>query len=66
MASLDQEREIVERIWGLTGSEAEAIAWYQSQPIPALDGLSAKSLVENGDTAAVREYLDHIAIGGFA
>lgn len=58
--------EIINRIKSWAGSEAQAMAWYRSQPIPALDGRTCEALVKSGDAAAVREYLDHMALGGFA
>ena len=58
--------EIITRIRDWAGSDAQAMAWYRSQPIPALDGRTAESLVKTGDAAAVRDYLDHMALGGFA
>ncbi len=58
--------EIIVRIKDWAGSETQAMAWYRSQPIPALDGRTAEALVKSGDAAAVRDYLDHMALGGFA
>jgi uncharacterized protein (DUF2384 family) len=58
--------EIIARIKNWAGGDAQAMAWYRSQPIPALDGRTAESLVKSGDAAAVRDYLDHMALGGFA
>ncbi len=58
--------EIIARIKDWAGSDAQAMAWYRAQPIPALDGRTAESLVKSGDAAAVRDYLDHMALGGFA
>jgi uncharacterized protein (DUF2384 family) len=58
--------EIIARIKDWAGSETQAMAWYRAQPIPALDGRTAESLVKTGDAAAVRDYLDHMALGGFA
>jgi uncharacterized protein (DUF2384 family) len=58
--------EILARIQDWAGSEAQAIAWYRAQPIPALDGRTAEALVKSGDAGAVRDYLDHMALGGFA
>jgi uncharacterized protein (DUF2384 family) len=58
--------EIIARIKDWAGSETQAMAWYRSQPIPALDGRTAEMLVKSGDAAAVRDYLDHMALGGFA
>jgi hypothetical protein len=42
------------------------MAWCRSQPIPALDGRTAEALVKAGRATAVRDYLDQIALGGFA
>jgi uncharacterized protein (DUF2384 family) len=58
--------EIIARIRGWAGSDAQAMAWYRAQPIPALDGRTAEALVKSGDAGAVRDYLDHMALGGFA
>ncbi len=58
--------EIIARVKDWAGSETQAMAWYRSQPIPALDGRTAEMLVKSGDAAAVRDYLDHMALGGFA
>ena len=58
--------EIISRVRDWSGGEAQAMAWYRSQPIPALDGRTAEALVKDGRASAVREYLDHFALGGFA
>jgi hypothetical protein len=58
--------EVLRLIENWAGGEAQALAWYRSQPIPALDGRTAEALVQNGEAAAVRNYLDHLALGGFA
>lgn len=58
--------EIISRVRDWAGGEAQAMAWYRSQPIPALDGRTAEALVKGGQAHAVREYLDHVALGGFA
>lgn len=58
--------EIIARIKDWAGSEAQAMAWYRSQPIPALDGRTAEALVKSGESGAVRDYLDHMALSGFA
>lgn len=58
--------EIVARIETWAGGQTQAMAWYRSQPIPALDGRTAEALVKTGKAGAVRDYLDHIAVGGFA
>lgn len=58
--------EIIGRIRDWAGGEAQAMAWYRSQPIPALDGRTSEALVKSGRAGAVRDYLDHLALGGFA
>jgi uncharacterized protein (DUF2384 family) len=58
--------EIISRIQDWAGGEAQAMAWYRSQPIPALDGRTPEALVKSGRAAAVRDYLDHLTLGGFA
>ena len=58
--------EIISRVRDWAGGEAQAMAWYRSQPIPALDGRTPEALVKDGRAHAVREYLDHFALGGFA
>jgi len=58
--------EIISRIREWSGGEAQAMAWYRSQPIPALDGRTPEALVKSGQAGAVRDYLDHMALGGFA
>lgn len=58
--------EIVARLRDWAGGETQAMAWYRSQPIPALDGRTAEALVKAGEAGAVRDYLDHLALGGYA
>ena len=58
--------EVISRVRAWAGGEAQAMAWYRSQPIPALDGRTPEALVKAGRAHAVREYLDHLALGGFA
>ena len=58
--------EILARVEDWAGGEAQALAWYRAQPIPALDGRTAEALVQSGRAASVRNYLDHLALGGFA
>ena len=65
-ARLREMLEILARIEDWAGGEAQALAWYRSQPIPALNGRTAEALVQGGEAASVRSYLDHLALGGFA
>ncbi|APO72102.1 hypothetical protein IE4872_PD01581 (plasmid) [Rhizobium gallicum] len=58
--------EIISRVTDWAGGKEQAMAWYRAQPLPAFGGRTAESLVKDGKAAAVREYLDHLALGGFA
>lgn len=58
--------EIVGRVLDWAGSKEQALAWYRSQPISAFGGRTAESLVKSGEATALRDYLDHIAVGGYA
>jgi hypothetical protein len=58
--------EIIGRIADWAGGEKQAMAWYRAEPIPAFGGRTAESLVKEGRASAVRDYLDHVATGGFA
>jgi hypothetical protein len=58
--------EIVGRVGAWAGGEQQAMAWYRAQPIAAFGGRTAESLVKDNHAAAVRDYLDHLAVGGFA
>lgn len=58
--------EIVGRVSDWAGGKDQAMAWYRAEPIPAFGDRTAESLVKAGQAGAVRDYLDHLAIGGFA
>jgi antitoxin Xre/MbcA/ParS-like protein len=58
--------EIVSRVSEWAGGKEQALAWYRAQPIAAFGGRTAESLVKSGKATAVRDYLDHMAMGGFA
>ncbi|NNH31287.1 DUF2384 domain-containing protein [Rhizobium sp. SEMIA 4085] len=58
--------EIISRVTEWAGGKEQAMAWYRAHPLPAFGGRTAESLVKDGKAAAVREYLDHMALGGFA
>lgn len=58
--------EILGRIADWAGGEKQALAWYRAEPLPAFGGRTAEALVKEGKAAAVRDYLDHVAVGGFA
>ena len=58
--------EIIGRVADWAGGEHQALAWYRAEPIPEFGGRTAESLVKEGKATAVREYLDRVALGGFA
>ena len=58
--------EIIGLVEGWAGGKLQAMAWYRAQAIPEFGGRTAESLVKSGHASAVREYIDHIAMGGFA
>lgn len=58
--------EIISRVADWAGGKEQAMAWYRAQPIPAFGGRTAEALVKDGKAGAVRDYLDHLAVGGFA
>ena len=63
---LAEVAEIIHRVSDWAGGERQALAWYRSQPIPAFGDRTAESIVKSGKAAALRDYLDHLAMGGFA
>lgn len=65
-ARINEMLEIVGRIAGWAGGERQALAWYRAEPLPSFGGRTAESLVKEGKAAAVRDYLDRVATGGFA
>jgi Protein of unknown function (DUF2384) len=58
--------EIISMVQAWAGGSAQAMAWYRAEPIPAFGGRTAEALVKSGQATAVREYLDHLATGGYA
>ena len=63
---LREMTEILTRVAAWGGGPAQALAWYRAEPIPAFGGRTAESLVKSGGAATLRDYLDSIAMGGFA
>lgn len=58
--------EIINLVQGWAGGPAQAMAWYRAEPIPAFGGRTAEALVKSGRAGAVRDYVDHLATGGYA
>lgn len=65
-ARLREMLEIVDRISTWAGGRHQAMSWYRAQPLPAFGDRTAEALVKEGRAGEVRDYLDHIALGGFA
>lgn len=65
-ARLREMLEIVGRVSDWAGGKDQAMAWYRAAPLPEFGGRTAESLVKDGKATAVRDYLDHVALGGFA
>jgi hypothetical protein len=62
----EEAAKIIRRVTPWAGSSDQASAWYRSQPIPAFGNRTAEALVRDGKASVVHEYLDSIALGGFA
>ncbi len=58
--------EVISRVQTWAGGVAQALAWYRAEPIPAFGGRTAEALVKSGQATALRDYLDHLATGGYA
>lgn len=58
--------EIISRVSSWAGGKEQAMAWYRAQPIAAFGDRTPESLVKSGKAGALRDYLDHLALGGFA
>ena len=58
--------EIISLVQAWAGGPAQAMAWYRAEPIPAFGGRTAEALVKSGEAGAVRDYVDHLATGGYA
>ena len=65
-ARLTEMSEILHRVTGWSGGGRQAFAWYRAEPLPAFGGRTAESIVKSGNATALRDYLDHLALGGFA
>jgi DNA-binding XRE family transcriptional regulator len=63
---LKEMLEIISRVVDWAGGKQQAMGWYRAQPIAAFGGRTAEALIKDGQAGALRDYLDHIALGGFA
>ena len=53
--------EIINLILPWTGSAANAVAWYRTRPLPALDGQTAEQLVNQGRVDVVKAHMARMA-----
>lgn len=58
--------DILHRIAEWTGGEQQALVWYRTRPIPEFGVRTAEALVADGKAAAVFDFLERAAAGGFA
>jgi len=58
--------EIIALVRDWAGSEDAAMSWYRAMQIPAFGGRTAEAIVKDGNAALVREYIDHLTLGGYA
>ena len=67
LTRLRQTLEILRRVKVETGmGYLDAHAWFRSEPLPGLDGMTADRLVREGHADWVHAYLDAVADGGYA
>jgi hypothetical protein len=65
MTPKEQEKFVLDYIKKWVSSEEEAKKWYQENHIPSLN-MTAQEAVKKGKFNVVKEYLEHINLGGFA
>ncbi len=63
---MTEKEKAITRIAEWAGSPAFADAWYRSYSIPALGGKTAEQVIDEGNSKVVHDYLDHMALGGYA
>lgn len=57
--------EILELIEAWAGSYAQAVAWYDNEPLPSFDNMTVAELVRQGRAGAVKAYIERISEGGY-
>lgn len=65
-SQLQSVTEIISKIIPWAGNRYLAYAWYRSEPIPAFGGRTAENLVTEGKSNVVKNYIEHLALGGYA
>lgn len=58
--------EIIRMITPWAGSTLQAYAWYRSEPIPAFGNITIESVVKLGMATQAKNYIQSIALGGYA
>lgn len=65
MTQAEQKEFILNFVQDWAGSKQEALKWYESEVIPALNKTSRQA-VDDDDFESVKRYLEHINEGGFS
>lgn len=63
---LRELQELLKLLSPLAGGIHQAYAYYRSQPIPELGGRTAEAMLKSGKSHVVRDFVDHVRMGGFA
>ena len=63
---LREMMEIIDRVIPWAGSPLQAFAWYRSEALPAFGQMTPEQIVKAGYGEALRDYLDGLAVGGYA
>lgn len=58
--------DILNRVEPWCGSLPQAFAWYRAEPLPAFGHQTAEAVVKEGRAEALKQYLDGLAVGGYA
>jgi hypothetical protein len=61
-----EANEILRRVETWAGSSEDALMWFRAQSLAAFGGQTAEALTRAGKADALREYLDGLAVGGYA
>lgn len=63
---MKQSVALIDKVDEWCSSKANAIDWFISEPIPALGNVTPRNAVLSGNYKALNEYIDAIALGGYA
>ncbi len=62
----DMAEQLIALVRSWTASHAEAVVWFEEQPLPSFGNLTPADLMRQGRADAVRAYIDRIAVGGYS